>query len=217
MREGKTLETNDLSNQSVVLTPDGKRKLEEEIAALEHALKREEQFGQATLPFLTRDKLTGQRLAIVQLTQTTISSEVSALKNCLEQAGAQVVSTTSLLRYNDHEQLAEVLESEGPLAGRGYGKGDLVILQLFGVCAAFASSLVLALYVQNEAESGRFATPGLLWAIVPLVPWNCRIWLATARGYMHHDPILYAVRDRVTWAIAACTAAAMLAARGGLV
>jgi transcription elongation factor GreA len=31
MREGKTLETNDLSNQSVVLTPDGKRKLEEEL------------------------------------------------------------------------------------------------------------------------------------------------------------------------------------------
>ena len=116
------------------------------------------------------------------------------------------------------KRVAEVLESEGPLAGRGYGKGDLVILQLFGVCAAFASSLVLALYVQNEAESGRFATPGLLWAIVPLVLlWNCRIWLATARGYMHHDPILYAVRDRVTWAIAACTAAAMLAARGGLV
>lgn len=31
MREGKNLETNDLSNQSVVLTPDGKRKLEEEL------------------------------------------------------------------------------------------------------------------------------------------------------------------------------------------
>ncbi len=31
MREGKNLENNDLSNQSVVLTPDGKRKLEEEL------------------------------------------------------------------------------------------------------------------------------------------------------------------------------------------
>jgi transcription elongation factor GreA len=31
MREGKTLETSDQSNQNVVLTPDGKRKLEEEL------------------------------------------------------------------------------------------------------------------------------------------------------------------------------------------
>jgi transcription elongation factor GreA len=31
MREGKNLETNDLSNQSVMLTPDGKRRLEEEL------------------------------------------------------------------------------------------------------------------------------------------------------------------------------------------
>mgnify|MGYP000855234958 FL=1 len=31
MREGKNLESSDLSNQSVVLTPDGKRKLEEEL------------------------------------------------------------------------------------------------------------------------------------------------------------------------------------------
>jgi len=115
------------------------------------------------------------------------------------------------------KRVAEVMESEKQLPGRGYGPQDLLILQLFGVCAAFSSSLVLALYVQNEAESGRFARPGLLWLIVPLVLlWNCRIWLATARGYMHHDPILYAARDRVTWAIAACTAAAMLAARGGL-
>jgi 4-hydroxybenzoate polyprenyltransferase/phosphoserine phosphatase len=116
------------------------------------------------------------------------------------------------------KRVAEVMESTGPgLAGRGYGPGDLVILQLFGVCAAFASVLVLSLYVQNEADAGRFAAPGLLWAIVPLVLlWNCRIWLATARGYMHHDPILYAARDRVTWAIAACVAGAMLAARGGL-
>ena len=31
MREGNTLETSDQANQSVVLTPDGKRKLEEEL------------------------------------------------------------------------------------------------------------------------------------------------------------------------------------------
>ena len=118
------------------------------------------------------------------------------------------------------KRVAEVMDSTArgvsSVAGRGYGPNDLVILQLFGVCAAFASSLVLALYVQSEATGGRFAAPGLLWGIVPLVLlWNCRIWLSTARGYMHYDPILYAARDRVTWAISLAVVAVMLAARAG--
>ncbi len=119
------------------------------------------------------------------------------------------------------KRVAELRESAGrvrrTVAGRGYGPGDIEILQTFGVCASFAASLVLALYVQNEAATGRFAAPGLLWGIVPLVLlWNCRMWLSTARGYMHHDPILYAARDRVTWAIVLAVVAVMLAARTGL-
>ena len=119
------------------------------------------------------------------------------------------------------KRVAEVMESSSRstarIAGRGYGPDDLVILQLFGVCASFSASLVLALYVQSEASSGRFAAPVLLWGIVPLVLlWNCRMWLATARGYMHHDPILYAARDRVSWAIGLAVLVVMLVARAGV-
>ncbi len=119
------------------------------------------------------------------------------------------------------KRVTELRESSGrvgrTVAGRGYGPADIEILQLFGVCASFSASLVLALYVQSEAATGRFAAPGLLWGIVPLVLlWNCRMWLSTARGYMHHDPILYAARDRVTWAIVLAVVAVMLAARTGL-
>lgn len=119
------------------------------------------------------------------------------------------------------KRVAELRESSQrsarAVAGRGYGPDDLAMLQLFGVAAAFSATLVLALYVQNEAATGRFAAPGLLWGIVPLVLlWNCRIWLATSRGYMHHDPILYAARDRVTWAISLAVVAVMLAARAGI-
>lgn len=103
------------------------------------------------------------------------------------------------------------------VAGRDYGPDDVGILEAFGVAAAFSSTLVLALYVQAEATAGRLAAPGLLWGIVPLVLlWNCRMWLSTARGYMLHDPILYAARDWVTWAIAAAVVVVMVAARAGL-
>ncbi len=119
------------------------------------------------------------------------------------------------------KRVAEVMDSAerspGPVSGRGYGPDDLMILELFGVASTFASSLVLALYVQYETTSGRFASAGVLWCIVPLVLlWNCRMWLSTARGYMHHDPILYAARDWVTWAIIIAMILVVTLARAGM-
>ena len=119
------------------------------------------------------------------------------------------------------KRVAEVMDSAArstnKISGRGYGLDDLVILELFGVCSTFASSLVLALYVQYETTSGRFESPALLWCIVPLVLlWNCRMWLSTTRGYMHHDPIMYAARDWVTWAIVGAMVLVVLAARAGM-
>ena len=89
------------------------------------------------------------------------------------------------------------------VARRGYSAGDVAILQVFGCAAAFASCVVLALFVQDEATIRRYASPGLLWGIVPLVLlWLCRLWLSTARGHMHEDPIVYAARDWVSWLVA---------------
>ena len=31
--------------------------------------------------------------------------------------------------------------------------------------------------------------------------WQCRLWLSTARGYMHDDPIIYTARDWVSWVV----------------
>ncbi|MBV9826393.1 MAG: UbiA family prenyltransferase [Alphaproteobacteria bacterium] len=88
-------------------------------------------------------------------------------------------------------------------AGRGYRAGDLPILQLMGVASSFVASMVLALYVQSELASaaGRQLTPS--WIIVPAVLfWECRMWLVTARGEMHDDPVVYAARDWVSWFVA---------------
>jgi 4-hydroxybenzoate polyprenyltransferase/phosphoserine phosphatase len=89
-------------------------------------------------------------------------------------------------------------------ARRGYFTADLPILQALGAASAFASSVVLALFVGSDQALTRYAAPEALWAIVPLVLfWQSRLWLVTARGTMHDDPIVYAARDRVSWAVAA--------------
>jgi 4-hydroxybenzoate polyprenyltransferase/phosphoserine phosphatase len=97
---------------------------------------------------------------------------------------------------------------------RGYVAEDAAILQIFGCGAAFASCVVLALFVQSEGALHRYSSPGLLWGMVPLMLfWQCRLWLSTARGYMHADPIIYAARDWVSWVIAVAVLLLLSAAK----
>jgi len=110
-----------------------------------------------------------------------------------------------------------VARDEATMAGRGYSIADLPILEAMGVATSFVTSLVLALYVQNELVSSGGRYPTLAWAIVPLILfWQCRIWLVTARGGMHHDPIVYAARDWVSWLVTlSCFAALLLSDKAG--
>jgi 4-hydroxybenzoate polyprenyltransferase/phosphoserine phosphatase len=104
--------------------------------------------------------------------------------------------------------------TEGKAARRGYGATDVPILQLMGVASAFTAIVILALFVQEEAVSQHYASPVLLWLIVPLMLfWLCRIWLSTARGYMHDDPIVYAAKDWVSWLVSLAVFGALAAAK----
>jgi hypothetical protein len=71
-----------------------------------------------------------------------------------------------------------------------------------GVGSSFVSAVVLALYVQSDVAAKAYAHPEILWGIVPMsLFWQCRMWLSSSRGNMHDDPIVFAVKDRITWAI----------------
>lgn len=98
-------------------------------------------------------------------------------------------------------------------ARRGYSVEDLQILQMFGVGTTFASAVVLSLYVQSQTAMEIYERPQLLWFLIPLILfWECRLWLSTARGYMHDDPIVYTARDWVSWIVFGAVGIVMLAA-----
>lgn len=113
------------------------------------------------------------------------------------------------------EEMMSLSSSGGAKAARrGYTPADTPILQQFGVASAFASSIVLSLFVQSEASLQHYASPNLLWLVVPLLlSWQCRMWLAGSRGQMHHDPIVYAARDRLSWIIGVAVLAVLVAAK----
>lgn len=98
-------------------------------------------------------------------------------------------------------------------ARRGYRPDDIVLLQMFGCSAAFASSIVLALFVSSATALQQYDLPEVLMLIVPIILfWQCRLWLATVRGNMHDDPIVYAVSDWVSWSVATAILGVMLVA-----
>jgi 4-hydroxybenzoate polyprenyltransferase/phosphoserine phosphatase len=116
------------------------------------------------------------------------------------------------------EEMSSVARSDGARSAgrRGYFPGDVHVLQSFGCSATFASAVVLALFVGSATASASYRAPEMLWAIVPLILfWQCRLWLATARGHMHDDPLVYASRDWVSWLVGACVLAVLLAAASG--
>ena len=112
------------------------------------------------------------------------------------------------------KRVSELIETQvSSVPRRGYRSGDQSVLQQMGVATGFVACMVLALYVQSNEVAERYANPAVLWAIVPLILfWQCRLWLATLRGQMHDDPLVFAARDWVSRAVLVATGMTVLLA-----
>jgi hypothetical protein len=76
--------------------------------------------------------------------------------------------------------------------------------------------MILALYLNSEPARALYAAPAWLWLIVPLQLFaQCRLWLASSRGTMTDDPIVYALKDRVCWIVFAGVALVFVLATVG--
>lgn len=83
--------------------------------------------------------------------------------------------------------------------GRGYQADDFELLSSFGASAGYLSVLVLALYINDGASLALYHRPQWMWLACPLLLyWLSRVWLLAHRGKMHDDPIVFALRDRVS-------------------
>lgn len=96
---------------------------------------------------------------------------------------------------------------------RGYRVADLGRVERMGIAAGLFSALVLALYAKSESAALLYRQPETLWVLAGLLLiWLGRLWMLTRRGRMHHDPILFAVRDSGSWLIAGVSLAVMVSA-----
>jgi 4-hydroxybenzoate polyprenyltransferase/phosphoserine phosphatase len=99
------------------------------------------------------------------------------------------------------KRYTEILKVKGSksLPSRNYWKEDLSIVQTFGISSGGLSLLTMAQYIQNEAASGVYQTPVLLWAIIPLMMfWINRAWMWASRDKLSDDPVVFAITDRIS-------------------
>ena len=73
--------------------------------------------------------------------------------------------------------------------------------------------LVLALYINESYTLQLYRHPKYIWFACPLLlTWISRVWMLAHRGMMNEDPVIFAVRDRVSLSISALVAVAFWAA-----
>lgn len=83
--------------------------------------------------------------------------------------------------------------------GRDYRVSDLAVLWPLGVGAALSAVVIFGLFISAPETQTRYATPHLLWLVaIGLIYWLARLWIKTSRGEMHHDPVIYAIKDRAS-------------------
>lgn len=119
-------------------------------------------------------------------------------------------------RYQELNQASR----DGALAVRirGYVSADLRLLDIGGIAAGLISALVLALYIRSEAVAELYAEPRILWFLCPvLLYWIGRFWVGCLRGQMADDPVVYALKDPVSYFAAAASALVVIAAKWGWV
>lgn len=102
------------------------------------------------------------------------------------------------------KRLTELEAAPHEESARAYRPRDRDAFAAMGPASGMLSILVLALYVSSEPVRSRYAQPDLLWLLCPLLLyWILRVWFVALRGDLHHDPVVFALRDGVSYAIVA--------------
>ncbi len=123
---------------------------------------------------------------------------------------------TSLAFVKRYAELIQLDGAQQSLAGRNYVPADIPIITAAGPATGLLAVLVFALYINTPITMQYYSLPEALWGIcLVLVYWLMRIWFLAARGKMDDDPVLFAVRDRISLAAGALVVVCLLVARYG--
>ena len=120
----------------------------------------------------------------------------------------------SLALIKRYVELATRLDRDLPDAtNRNYKQGDMQIVAALAGAAGFNAVTVFALYISSDTVHSFYRHPRLLWLVCPvLMYWLSRMLMLAHRRQVHDDPIVFALRDRISIVASLCIALIMFAA-----
>ena len=121
------------------------------------------------------------------------------------------VSLGYLKRYIE---VAAAPADDSSVHGRDYSHADSETMFSLGVANITAAVVILALYINSPEVQTIYRTPEILWLLcLLLLYWGNRIWVGARRGRVADDPVLFALRDRISLMIGAAFVVVTLAAK----
>lgn len=106
------------------------------------------------------------------------------------------VSLAYLKRYIE---VSELSADDQKAEGRGYSGNDAETMFMLGIANATASVLVMALYLSDDQVLVHNQQPQLLPLLCfVLLYWTNRIWVGAKRKKIDDDPVIFAVKDKVS-------------------
>jgi 4-hydroxybenzoate polyprenyltransferase len=94
---------------------------------------------------------------------------------------------------------------------RDYSATDLAVIMSLGTASGYCAVVVIALYINSSDSIALYHHHKPLWLLCPLMLfWISRVWMLTARGHMHDDPVVFALRDKISLAVVALMAVIVL-------
>jgi 4-hydroxybenzoate polyprenyltransferase len=107
---------------------------------------------------------------------------------------------TSLALVKRYAELVIMRMAHGQNArARSYMVSDAELLSAIGVASGVVAVLVLALYITSGPAQLYYGRHYAIWLVCPiLLFWICYIWIVAHRGEMIDDPLVFALRDRIS-------------------
>ncbi|MCH4547406.1 UbiA family prenyltransferase [Rhizobium sp. WYCCWR 11279] len=99
------------------------------------------------------------------------------------------------------------------LKSRDYRKVDIGMVGALAAGAGMNALTLFALYAASDSAQVLYSRPGMLWLVGPILAcWIARILMLANRGQMHDDPVIFAIKDKVSLATLGAAGAFVVAA-----
>ncbi len=114
-------------------------------------------------------------------------------------------------------ELGTRTNGDDDIPGRGYRAQDRPVIAAFGIASGLVSVLVLSLYVDSDVVAELYRAPWILWLACPILAYGLgRMWLLANRGDVDDDPVVFALRDPVSYLIGAALFVVAVTANFGI-